>query len=67
MTELLAWIQDAVVVALMTFVTFMSREVQAPFWLLLMVFMAGMLSAGMRGGRAKASRAYQKIKVMFSR
>jgi uncharacterized membrane protein len=66
-TELLAWAQNAIVSAIVTFTAFMSREVITPLWLLLLVFMAGILWGKARGIGGRASKAYQRIKVRWAR
>jgi hypothetical protein len=45
----------------------MSREVVTPLWLLLLVFMAGILWGKARGIGGRASKAYQRIKVRWAR
>jgi uncharacterized membrane protein len=65
--ELLAWAQNAIVAAIVTFTAFMSREVVTPLWLLLLVFMTGILWGKARGVGGRMSKAYQRIRVKFAR
>ena len=65
--EFLAWAQNAIVSAIVTFTAFMSREVITPLWLLLLVFMAGILWGKARGIGGRATKAYQRIKVRWTR
>ena len=65
--EFLAWFQSAIVSAIVTFTAFMSREVVTPLWLLLLVFMAGILWGKARGIGGRASKAYQRIKIRWAR
>jgi uncharacterized membrane protein len=65
--EFLTWAQNTIVSAIVTFTAFMSREVVTPLWLLLLVFMAGILWGKARGIGGRASKAYQRIKVRWAR
>ena len=65
--ELLAWAQNAIVSGIITFTSFMSREVVTPLWFHLFLIMFGLLFGRARGVSGRASRAYQRIRVKFAR
>lgn len=67
MNEMLLWLENLIVVALSEFIEFMSYQISAPLWLLLVTFMAGALSVKIRGASGGMSRAYQKIKVRWNK